>query len=114
MSELVRTKLEEQTATLADGTVVVTAFIVTTDTGYRAVLPACPCPRTTCTRVPDHPVAVEIADDVPKWRHRYIKADAKREHQRTHCHSTDPRHREQAEAFARAVEATYSKRRGRK
>lgn len=87
-------------------------WIVTTDTGYRAELPACPCPRIPCLRVPDHPVDVDLPKGTRGNQRRWALVRAREEHDRTHCHARfGRRHKAQAVAFARAVDATYRRKR---
>lgn len=87
-------------------------WIVTTDTGYRAELPACPCSRIPCTRVKDHPVGTPQAHkgDRGSARRAALRA-ATDEHRLTHCHAMfGQRHKAQAVKFAELVDATYPKR----
>lgn len=84
-------QITEETVILqADGSVRVSRFIVTTSSGFRAVLPACMRDECAagylipCTRPNNH------ITTVPAWLR----------HCETHCHGW---HRERVEAFAESV-----------
>ncbi len=103
---MIHTTLAEETNSLGQ----VVAYVVTTDTGYRAILPACPCDRRPCHLKMGHPMKLENADgDMTRWQRRAALDQARKEHERTHCHRLYGCHRPQAEAFAAAVEKTYPK-----
>lgn len=67
---------------------ILTGFEITTSTGYRAYLPACPCDRVPCLKPSDH----------PGW--------GTNGHHNRHCHATHAFHAEHVQGFARDVAAT--------
>lgn len=66
-----------------------TGFEITTSTGYRAYLTACPCDRIPCVKPYEH----------TGWD--------RGQHSNTHCHATYAFHTEHVQELAREVAATY-------
>lgn len=75
------------------------AYVITTDTGYRAVFEACPCDRTPC---PIPTIQEPQAQHPVKGKRGY---SAWREHGRTHCHQW---HEGSVRTMAQWVLETYA------
>lgn len=89
-----------ETTKWADGTLWVLRYVITTPTGYRAVLGACQRDECQLTRELE-PCMRPVGDN---GRHSGMSVRQWDAHIRTHCHGN---HAENAVEFARKVLATY-------
>lgn len=89
-----------ETTEWADGTLWVLRYVITTPTGYRAVLSA--CQRDECRLTAELKTCARLVGD--NGRHSGMKLGEWEVHIRTHCHGI---HAESAVEFAKKVLATY-------